>query len=151
MKGEEYIMHRDDQSYRRYKQYRLNKYRYEQEQIVFPASIVIGLACLISLWEYILIAMAVVAVIVAAGVIAWVYLKKQVVASKPVVLTKEIAAEGVEIIMNVTYNSSRVTLNVNIPPNVKNGQKFVIKNVLFADQRGRKVKKSVRFQVEISE
>ena len=49
----------DERSYERYKQYRRNKYRYEQEQIIFPIAIIVGGAILISLWKYILIAVAV--------------------------------------------------------------------------------------------
>lgn len=37
-------MDRDEHSYKRYKQYRRNKYRYEQEQITFPIAVILALA-----------------------------------------------------------------------------------------------------------
>ena len=50
-------MDRDERSYKRYKQYRRNKYRYEQEQITFPIAVILGLALFIRYW-YIVIAIA---------------------------------------------------------------------------------------------
>ena len=49
----------EEKSYERYKQYRLNKYRYEQDQIVIPFSIIAILAAIITFWKYLLIAIAV--------------------------------------------------------------------------------------------
>ena len=56
-------MNDDERSYERYKQYRRNKYRYEQEQIMFPVAVIVGLSVLISLWKFILIALAIIAVL----------------------------------------------------------------------------------------
>ena len=50
-------MDRDERSYKRYKQYRRNKYRYEQEQITFPIAVILGLALFIRYW-YIVVAVA---------------------------------------------------------------------------------------------
>ena len=50
-------MDRDERSYKRYKQYRRNKYRYEQEQIMFPIAVILGLALFIRYW-YVVIAIA---------------------------------------------------------------------------------------------
>ena len=50
-------MDRDERSYKRYKQYRRNKYRYEQEQITFPIAVILGLALFIRYW-YVVIAIA---------------------------------------------------------------------------------------------
>ena len=55
-------MDRDERSYKRYKQYRRNKYRYEQEQIMFPIAVILGLALFIRYW-YVVI--AIVAIILA--------------------------------------------------------------------------------------
>lgn len=50
-------MDRDERSYKRYKQNRRNKYRYEQEQITFPIAVILGLALFIRYW-YVVIAIA---------------------------------------------------------------------------------------------
>ena len=50
-------MDRDERSYKRYKQYRRNKHRYEQEQITFPIAVILGLALFIRYW-YVVIAIA---------------------------------------------------------------------------------------------
>ncbi len=142
-------MNNDDKSYERYKQYRLNKYRYEQEQILFPIYILIGLAILISLWKYILIGIAVVAALTVVMLIVWRYMKKQVIVSSPIIITEEEANDGVEAIIRLTYNQSKVTLNLDIPPKVNDGQKFVVKNVLFKNEKGKKVKKRVHFKIKI--
>ena len=138
-----------DKSYERYKQYRLNKYRYEQEQIVFPISVIAILAAIISLWKYILITITAVGVIVIIALIIYRYLKKQVVAKQPIVLTEEDAREGVTANITVKYNSSVAKLELDVPPNVKDGQKFVIKNILFQDDTGKVQKKKLYLTVQI--
>jgi hypothetical protein len=139
----------EDKSYERYKQYRLNKYRYEQEQIVFPLTIVIALATIISFWKYILIAVAIVALIAVIAILIYWHLKRQVIASQPISLTAEDARDGVTAHINVKYKLSQAKLELEIPPDVKDGQKFVVKNVLFKDTSGKAIKKRVRFQVQI--
>ena len=76
----------DERSYERYKQYRRNKYRYEQEQIIFPIAIIIGLSIIISLWKYILIAIAVVSFLAVVVAIFYLYLKKQLKSERDIVL-----------------------------------------------------------------
>lgn len=139
----------DDRSYERYKQYRRNKYRYEQEQIVFPIAVILGLAIIISLWKYILIAIAAVLFLAVAVAILYLYLKKQLKSKQDIVLSKEDAKEGVEAKISVSYDSQIVSFVFNIPPDVKDGQKFVAKNILFENKKGKKVKKNVHFKVKV--
>ena len=98
----------DERSYERYKQYRRNKYRYEQEQIIFPIAIIIGLSIIISLWKYILIAIAVVSFLAVVVAILYLYLKKQLKSEQDIVLSKEDAKEGVEAKISVLYDSQIV-------------------------------------------
>ena len=139
----------DERSYERYKQYRQNKYRYEQEQILFPVAIIVGGAILISLWKYILIAIGAVLVLAVAVAILYLYLKKQLKSQQDIVLSKEDVKEGVEAKINVSYDSQTVSFVFNIPSGVKDGQKFVAKNILFENKNGKKVKKNVHFKVRI--
>ena len=139
----------DERSYERYKQYRRNKYRYEQEQIIFPIAIIIGLSIIISLWKYILIAIAAISFLAVVVAILYLYLKKQLKSEQDIVLSKEDAKEGVEAKISVLYDSQIVTFVFDIPSDVKNGQKFVAKNILFANKKGKKVKKNVHFKVRV--
>ena len=139
----------DDGSYERYKQYRRNKYRYEQEEIVFPIAVIVGGAILISLWKYILIAIAAILVLVIAVAILYLYLKKQLKSEQDIILLKEDVKEGVEAKISVSYDSQTVSFVFNIPPDVKDGQKFIAKNILFENKKGKKVKKNVHFKVRI--
>ena len=142
-------MKNDEKSYEQYKQYRQNKYRYEQEKIIFPIAVIVGIAILISLWKYIFIAIASICVLAAVAVFLYIYLKKQLVANQPIVLSKEDAKEGVEANISVIYDSQSVSFVFNIPPNVKDGQKFVAKNILFNNKKGKKIKKNVHFKVQV--
>ena len=139
----------DERSYERYKQYRRNKYRYEQEQIIFPIAIIIGLSIIISLWKYILIAIAVVSFLAVVVAILYLYLKKQLKSEQDIVLSKEDAKEGVEAKISVLYDSQIVSFVFNIPPGVKDGQKLVAKNILFENKKGKKIKKNVHFKVRV--
>lgn len=139
----------DERSYERYKQYRRNKYRYEQEQIMFPIAVIIGLAVLISLWKYILIAMAIIAVLALVVTVLYIYLKKQLKSEQDIILSKEDAKEGVEAKINISYNSQIVSFVFDIPANVRDGQKFVAKNILFKNKKGKNVKKNVHFKVNV--
>ena len=139
----------DERSYERYKQYRRNKYRYEQEQILFPIAIIVGGTILISLWKYILIAIATILVLAVVVAILYLYLKKQLKSQQDIVLSKEDAKEGVEAIINVSYDSQTVSFVFNIPSSVKDGQQFVAKNILFENKKGKKVKKNVHFKVKV--
>ena len=142
-------MNDDERSYERYKQYRRNKYRYEQEQIMFPIAVIVGLAVLISLWKYILIALAIIAVLALAVAILYLYLKKQLKSEQDIVLSPEDAKDGVEAKINVSYNSQKVSFFFEIPPNVKDGQKFVAKNILFKNKKGKNIKKNVHLKVRV--
>lgn len=53
-------MHDDEESYKRYKQYRRNRYRYEQEQITFPITVIIALMIFFKYWYIILSVAAIV-------------------------------------------------------------------------------------------
>lgn len=44
----------DEESYRRYKQYRNNRYRYQQEQITFPITVIIAMMIFFKYWYIIL-------------------------------------------------------------------------------------------------
>ena len=125
----------DERSYERYKQYRRNKYRYEQEQIIFPIAIIIGLSLIISLWKYILIAIAVVSFLAVVVAILYLYLKKQLKSEQDIVLSKEDAKEGVGAKISVLYDSQIVSFVFDIPFDVKDGQKFVAKNILFENKK----------------
>lgn len=139
----------DEKSYERYKQYRLNKYRYEQEQITFPLAIILIGAAIIGLWKYIVIAIAVACAIAVIFLLVYLYLKKQLT-KQPIVLTKEQAKDGVNATVNISYKNSRATVCLDIPANVQDGEKFVVKNVLFEDANGKTVRKNVRLIVKIS-
>lgn len=139
----------DERSYERYKRYRRNKYRYEQELIIFPIAIIVGLAVITSLWKYMLIALAVNVVLALAVAILYFYLKKQLKADQDIILSQENAKEGVEAKINVSYKTQRVSFNFDIPSNVKDGQKFVAKNVLFKNKAGKIIKKNVHFKVRL--
>ena len=139
----------DEKSYERYKQYRRNKYRYEQEQIIFPIAVILVLTTIISLWKYIVIAIGVAFAIAVICLITYLYLKKQVT-GQPIVLNKEQAMDGADATVNVLYKDSRATVHLNIPANVNDGEKFVIKNVLFKDANGKTFKINVHLIVKIS-
>lgn len=138
-----------EKSYERYKQYRRNKYRYEQEQIIFPIAVILGLAVLIGLWKYIFIAIASIVFIGVIGLGIYFYFNKQIKAEQHIVLTKKDAIEGVEVKVNVTYNAQRVSFIFDIPSNVKDGQKFVAKNISFRNRKGKTIKKNVHFKVQV--
>ena len=69
---------------------------------------------------------------------------------QPIVLTKVEATDGVDATVNVSYKNAHATVCLDIPANVKDGEKFVIKNVLFEDANGKSVRKNVRLIVKIS-
>lgn len=145
------LKNNDDKSYERYKQYRLNKYTYEKEQIVIPITVILVLSTIIGLLKYILIAIMLVCVasIIFLGV--FLYLRKQLTA-QPIMITEEDAKDGVRVTATVTYKSSQAIIKLDVPPNIKNGYKIKVKNVLFEDKNGRHIKKNVnlRFYVKTS-
>lgn len=139
----------DDRSYERYKQYRRNKYRYEQEQIVFPIVVIIGLAIIISFWKYMLMAITLVCVLAIAAAFIYLCLKKQLKAEQPLILSQEDAKNGVRVRANIIYASKTVCVDTLTPPNAKNGQKFVVKNILVENKKGKKVKKNIHFKIQV--
>ena len=76
-KAGEYAMRDDEKSYRRYKQYCRNRYRYWQEQITFPVTVMIALIIFFKYWYLILF----VATIVLAFIIYRKVRKKRVLKS----------------------------------------------------------------------
>ena len=105
------------------------------------------MSIIISLWKYILIAIAVVSFLAVVVAILYLYLKKQLKSEQDIVLSKEDAKEGVEARISVLYDSQIVFFVFDIPSDVKDGQKFVAKNILFENKKGKKVKKNVHFKV----
>lgn len=138
-----------DKTYEQYREYRLNKYKYEQGQIVVPVAVIATLAAIISLWEYIVIAITISFVIAIAALVIYWRLRKRVVVGKPIVITEDDAREGVTARITIQYKSSQAKLTLDIPPNVKNQQKFVVDDVLFEDKKGRKIKKKLYLVIEI--
>ena len=116
---------------------------------MFPIAVIIGLAIIIGLWKYILIAIAAVLVLAVAVAIRYLYLKKQLKSEQDIVLSKEDAKEGIEAKISVSYDSQIVSFIFNIPSDVKDGQNFVAKNILFENKKGKKIKKNVHFKVRV--
>ena len=139
----------DDRSYKRYREYRYNRYRYEREQIVFPVFVIAVLTIISLLWKYILIAIALICFVAVILFLIYLYLEKQLTSKKPIVLTKEDVKEGANVSASITYKSETVHVDTVIPPGVKDGQKFVLKNVIFTNKNGRKIKKNVHFKIQI--
>ena len=142
-------MRNNEESYEIYKQYRRNRYRYEQEQIIFPIAVIIGGAVLISLWHYILIAIAVIIFIATGVLFLYFFLKKQLKSEQDIIISKADAQDGVKANICVSYNSYVTTFIFNIPPNVRDGQKFVAKNIIFKNRKGKNIKKNVHFKIKI--
>lgn len=140
----------DDKSYKRYKQYQMNKHRYKEEQFLIPATIIICGATLMTFWKQILIAIVAICIVGIIAVVIYRYLKKQLNVEHPIVISPEDAKNGVNFKMNVTYDSQRVSFNYDVPANVKSGEKFVAKNILFENKKGKKIKKNVHFVIQIS-
>ena len=130
--------------------YHICRCPYWQDQAFFEIAMLAGVVLLISLWKYIVIAIVSIFVIVISSVLLYLHLKKQLKAEKAVVIMKEDVACGVEAKINVSYDSQVVPLIFNIPPNVKDGQKFVAKNILFKKKNGKTVKKNLHFCVQIA-
>ena len=135
----------------RYEQYRYNRSRYEFEgSITLIILFIIGIVIIINILKAILVALAVClawALVVFAFV--FLYLKKQINANQAVILSKEEISEGVTATINVSFKSKTATFEFYIPSNVKNGQKFVAKNIFFEGKNGKKIKKNVHFEVQI--
>ena len=138
----------DEESYKRYKQYRLNKYRYEQEQKL-PLYIIILLGILSTVWHYILFALVLFVIIFFAIAIYRALRKKEMTVEQPIILTSEEAENGTELEVYIKNIDVPLTLNVKIPPKTKNGQKFALRNVRTKNVSGKIVKMDIYFTIEI--
>ena len=141
----------EEESYKRYKQYRRNKYRYEQEQIYFPLMIVLVGAAILTFWKQIVIAAIIVIFLVVAFLLYKKHRKKQMKATKPLLLTSIEAQQGAELSITIQNTAKPITLDIVTPSNAKNGQKIVVKNVLIENERGKKEKKNIWFKIEVQD
>ena len=141
----------EQDSYERYKQYRLNKYIYEYRQRMMPFYIVVATVTVTFLRKYILIALAVLFVLAVIAAVLFLYLKKQLKADQEIPLSKEDAKEGVTATINVSYQAKTASFVFDIPAGVEDGRVFVAKNILFENKKGKKQKKNVYFKVRVLE
>ena len=129
-----------------YEQYFMNRSRYEREQIIFPITIIIGIVIFLWLFKFILIAVVATAVLALA---VYLIFKRRLFSEQPIVLTKKQAREGAELRANIVYRSSSARVTVDIPAGVKDGERIIIKNVVFEDEKGKKSRKIVRLRIKI--
>lgn len=137
-----------DDSYEKYKQYRLNKYQYENNQKLLPIIIILVIAFVTAIFKYVLIALALVAVAIIIFLLYLLYLSKQLTA-QPIVVTEDDVKEGVSLHITVNYNSTQAVVDFDLPENVKHGQKIKVKNVVFEGKNRKRTKKDVIFKIEI--
>ena len=140
----------EEKSYERYKQYRLNKYRYEQEQITFPLAIILIGAVIMSIWHYILLGIAVITVAVLTFFILEKYFLKQMCSVQKLVISSKEAQNGTEIEATINNIENPTTIVLKIPPKVKNGQKYIAKNVEIQNNSEKK-KVNIHFVIEIKD
>ena len=141
----------EEESYKRYKQYRCNKYRYEQEQIYFPLTIVLVGAAILAFGKQIVIAAIIVVFLVVAFLLYRKHRKKQMQATQPLLLTSVEAQQGAGLSITIKNTAKPITLDIVTPSNAKNGQKFVVKNVLVENEQGKKEKKNIWFKIEVQD
>ena len=141
----------DEESYNGYKQYRLNKYRYEQEQIYFPLSIILIGTIIISIWHYILLAIIAITLAILTFLILEKYSSRRMKSVQPLVISSEEAQNGVEIKATIKNLQKPTTIILRIPPKAKNGQKYVAKNVEIQGKNEKKKNVNIRFVVEIKD
>ena len=140
----------EEKSYERYKQYRLNKYRYEQEQITFPLAIILIGAVIMSIWHYILLGIAVITVAILTFFILEKYFLKQMCSVQKLVISSKEAQNGTEIEATINNIENPTTIVLKIPPKVKNGQKYIAKNVEIQNNSEKK-KVNIHFVIEIKD
>ena len=138
----------DEESYKRYKQYRLNKYRYEQEQIAFPLSIILIGVVIMSIWHYILLTTIIIALAVLTFFILEKYFSKQRYSVQKLVISSNEALNGTEIEATIKNLETPITIILKIPPKVRNGQKYIAKNVEIQNNSEKK-KVNIHFIIEI--
>ena len=139
----------DEELYEIYERYRLEEYRYEDDQI-FPIYIIILLG-IISAIRSLILWMAIIFVIAFLSIAIYKALKpKNFSVQQPIILTKEEAKNGTEL--NVTINNIEIPLklNVKIPPKTRKGQKFILRNVKTKKTSGKIVKINIYFTTEIN-
>ena len=141
----------EEESYKRYKQYRRNKYRYEQEQLVFPLMIVLVGAAILAFWKKLVIAAITVVFVIVVFLLYRKHRKKQIQSTQPLLLTSTEAQQGAELSITIKNTAKPITLDIVTPSNAKNGQTFVIKNVLVENNQGKKEKKNIWFRIEVQE
>ncbi len=139
----------EEESYQKYKQYRRNKYRYEQEQIWFPITIIVVAAAIISIWKELLAIVIGVTAIIGVCFLIKHYCSKQIWGKDVVVISPQDAREGVTVKITVKNLSKPLSISVEIPPNTKNGQKFVIKGIETENANGKKEKKNLHLKIKV--
>ncbi len=137
-----------EESYRRYRQYRLNQYRYEQDQKL-PIYIIIFLAFLSTIWHYILLALLAFLIVFFSIAVYKALRKKDFSVVQSIVLTKKEAEEGTSLDVHIANFDTPFTLNVIIPPKTKNGQKFALRDVKAKKSSGKTVKIDIFFIAEV--
>ena len=139
----------DDIRFQRYMHYCADRYFYEYHKKYFFVYIAIAVIIASLILKFILLTIVVISVFTTALLLLYLYLKKQLKSEQYIVLSKADAEEGAEAKINVTYNSQRISFYFDIPQGVKNGQRFVARNVLFENKSGKKTKKNVHFTVKV--
>jgi|GEM_PF-1897738 len=140
----------EEESYRRYKQYRINKYTYEQEQKTFPISVILFGALLMSIWKYILLGIAIIGVGALLFFILDRHFSMKMNSVQKIVLSSEEARDGIEINATISNIDVPKTIVLKIPPRVKNGQKYIARNVeIQKDSEKKKV--NIYFTIEIKD
>ena len=120
-------------------------------QNISVVAFIVGFIVLFSLLKYLLIALAIFVLYELAIFFLYKYLQKQLTSEQPILLSAADAQEGVEAKITVVYLSQRIAFDFFIPPNTKNGRKFVAKNIMFKNQKGRCERKNVHFKVLIKD
>ena len=139
-----------EESYKRYRQYRLNKYRYEHEQFTFPLAIILIGAIILSIWRYVLVVIAIIALAVLTFFVLKKHFSKQFHSVQKLVLSSSEALNGTVIEATIKNTETPTTIILKIPPKVKNGQKYIAKNVEIHSNSEKK-KVNIHFTIEISD
>ncbi len=139
----------EDNSYKRYRQYRRNKYRYELDQMLFPvATIIIG-AIAISIWKQLLITLIFILLIIVAYFIAKSYYDRQMRCKDNIKISSNEALCGTCIDVVIKNLPTPLKVSVEIPPNTKDGEIIVVKSIETVNSQGKKVKKNLHLRIEV--
>ena len=95
------------------------------------------------------IAIALICVLAIVAVLLYLYFAKQLEAQQAINLSREDAEKGVEVTLNVTYKSHRASVVFDIPAGIEDEQKFVARNILFENKKGKTVRKNLHFKVKV--